>query len=82
MMDGRMGQPVLEVIAGEDFDLINHYRQQHGFTVVSVDAPRREALSPFMFATCVGAAKRMLGIRAPWVLTPYQLYRYLRSSHG
>jgi len=35
---------------------------------------------PFAFFTCVEAVKRILGIRAPWVLTPWQLYR--RLSHG
>lgn len=35
---------------------------------------------PFLFApwTCVEAMKSLLGIRAWWVLTPYQLYKYLR----
>jgi hypothetical protein len=36
--------------------------------------PLAPPIAPF---TCVEAVKRLLGLRAPWVLTPYQLYRHL-----
>jgi len=36
--------------------------------------PVAPPIAPF---TCVEAVKRLLGLRAPWVLTPYQLYRHL-----
>lgn len=36
--------------------------------------PAQWPLAPF---TCVTVAKRVLGIRAPWVQTPWQLYRHL-----
>ena len=39
------------------------------------DLPRR-ALWPAAL-TCVGVVKRILGVRAPWVLTPWQLFRHL-----
>lgn len=43
------------------------------------EAPFRPApVSPF---TCVEAVKRVLGIHAPWTLTPWQLYRLLCRSH-
>ena len=32
--------------------------------------------------TCVDAVKLVLGLRARWVHTPYQLYRYLRNAKG
>ncbi|NKB59010.1 MAG: hypothetical protein GKS00_22005 [Alphaproteobacteria bacterium] len=78
MLDGRDGVPVLEVVAGVDFDLAAFYRKEHGFTVLRVTAPGLPPCSPVMLGTCVGAVKRVLGLRAPWVLTPYQLYRYLK----
>jgi hypothetical protein len=34
----------------------------------------------FGIFTCVEVVKRVLGIRAPLVLTPYQLYRHLESK--
>ena len=32
-----------------------------------------------MFNTCVGHIKQALGIRNPFILTPYQLYKHLRK---
>lgn len=32
--------------------------------------------------TCVEATKAVLGLWAPWVLTPRQLWRHLRRRHG
>lgn len=78
VLDGCAGLPVLEVVAGADDDLAGFYRRTHGFTVIALDAPREFPRAPVMLATCVGAAKRVLGLRAPWVVTPYQLYCHLR----
>lgn len=39
-----------------------------------VPPPRALAWRPY---TCVEAAKRVLGLREPWVFTPWQLYRRL-----
>lgn len=35
----------------------------------------------FMLNTCVGHVKQILGINAWWILTPYQLYRYLEKRN-
>jgi len=40
--------------------------------------PRAQAWRPY---TCVEAVKRVLGLREPWVLTPWQLYRCLSRAH-
>lgn len=69
-------------MAGEDYDLADFYREE-GYTVISVNADRAPLSRP-VAATCVGMAKAVLGIRAFWVTTPYQLYRYIerRIQHG
>jgi hypothetical protein len=41
-------------------------------------APLRPA--PIRPYTCVEAVKRVLGMHAPWILTPWQLYRQLYRS--
>lgn len=54
-----------------------------GDTVVRVLAEVRERYrAPWVFGpvTCVEAVKAVLGIRAFWVWTPFQLYRYIRSG--
>lgn len=63
-----------------EFDLAAFYRQQ-GHRVLLGQRPspttrRRFALAPL---TCVTVVKRLLGINAPWVWTPWQLYSHLSS---
>jgi hypothetical protein len=60
-----------------DFDLPGWYRAR-GLTVVRA-VVRRSVRRPVAWApfTCVEAVKRVLGIREPRVLTPWQLYRHL-----
>lgn len=61
-------------------ELADWFRGQ-GLRVVSCDlreAPRVPA--PWRPYTCVEAVKRVLGLRAPWIFTPWQLYRFLKDG--
>jgi hypothetical protein len=65
----------------ESFDLAGFYAA-HGHSVLCgatrPDRRRRGfGISPL---TCVTIAKRLLGVRAPCVMTPWQLYQQLRSD--
>lgn len=72
-----------DLIIVDDFDaqqLALWYRGR-GLKVVETRvraAPLRPA--PVRPYTCVEAVKRVLGLHAPWVLTPWQLYRRLHGS--
>jgi hypothetical protein len=59
------------------FDLAAEYRRMD--LVVLDIAPPEIALrtAPVGIFTCVETVKRLLGLRARWVLTPWQLYRFL-----
>jgi hypothetical protein len=74
----RIELRLLELPPG--FDLAAHYRAQgHHVLVGRVALPRprrRLALCPL---TCVAVVKRLLGVHAPRVQTPRQLYRHLRA---
>ena len=75
----RLQLSVLPVSAG--FDLAGFYAK-YGHTVLlgttNPNLPRGAfTLAPL---TCVTIAKRVLGVRAPWVATPWQLCRLLRSG--
>lgn len=64
------------------FDLPDWYLRQ-GLTVIPGPlnhGDRRPA--PWRPFTCVEAVKRLLGLRAPWVFTPWQLYRHLCRNGG
>ena len=86
----------LDVIAAESGDLAAFYRR-HGFVVVETTVRRRPgrgdrrdafrplgALPVWRLSTCVGLSKAVLGLWAPWVWTPHQLYRHLteENRHG
>ena len=63
-------------------DLAGYY-SSHGIIVVGTalrTPPQRAA--PWRPYTCVEAVKRILGVDAPWVLTPWQLYRHLEEKEN
>lgn len=65
---------------GQDFDLAAWYRQ-HGLVVVAVkNVATDKRVAPFAPYSCVENVKRILGIHARWVLTPWQLHRYLNKT--
>jgi hypothetical protein len=61
----------------DDFDFPGWLRQR-GLVVVEAEMPSvsYRPFFPFFF-TCVEAVKRILGLRAWWIVTPWQLYRHL-----
>ena len=64
------------------FDLASEYRRM-GLAVVEVEpGPVLMRRAPIGFFTCVETAKRLLGIRARRIITPWQLYRFLAASTG
>jgi len=71
----------LEVVAPyEERALLSHYRERNMIALVGtcLDVePGRLALRPL---TCVEVVKRVIGLHAPMVWTPHQLYRALRRA--
>lgn len=79
--DWRCGLPDIRAEAGGSFDLGDHYTKE-GYTVIPMPLPERPLMGPLILNNCVGHTKLMMGIRAPWVLTPRQLLRHLvRKGH-
>jgi|GEM_PF-1340755 hypothetical protein len=64
-----------------DVEALTAFYRRLGYTVLETvpTCPPRRALVPTPYS-CVEAVKRVLGIRAGWVLTPWQLYRYLNKN--
>ena len=74
----------IEVLSDIDSIDLEFWFRTQGYQIVRNfinPAPQRAHLfRPF---TCVEAVKRLLGIEAVWVLTPWQLYRYLiKQTHN
>lgn len=71
----------LAVVAGVDGDDLAGWYRRRGFRVVACRVngpPRRPA--PLGLYTCVEAVKRVLGIHARRVVTPWNLYKFLLSE--
>lgn len=71
---------VAQIPDTQEFDL-SHWYRQHGLTVVpaKVFSPPKRA-APVRAYSCVESVKRILGIQAGWVLTPWQLFRYVNKK--
>ncbi len=76
--DAKAGLPDIDVVGGVDTGLAEFWRDS-GYTVIETTRGEFAPVLPFVNANCVGSTKIILGIRAPWVLTPYQLFKYLRT---
>jgi len=50
-----------------------------GDKVVPAKIIRQTNIAPFGMYFCVEGVKRILGIQKFWILTPYQLYKYIKK---
>ncbi|MGQ0526465.1 MAG: hypothetical protein ACT4OY_00305 [Alphaproteobacteria bacterium] len=53
--------------------------KDRGHTVLPAPVARIQKEAPWMIFTCVEAVKRVLGIHARLIFTPWQLYRHLTA---
>ena len=73
-------------IASDGIKLINMRQEsltrleQHGWVFVRTNVPGNPAKMHIGLLTCVGFAKRALGIRNIFIQTPYGLYRRLTKK--
>lgn len=78
VVDPMAHQTEVAVFAAAPLAAVADAYRRLGMTVVACPvrpAPRRPA--PWRPFTCVEAAKRLLGLRAARVFTPWQLYRHI-----
>jgi hypothetical protein len=58
------------------------WMQERGHTVLPVDRSFPPKPAPVAFFSCVSAVKRVLGLHKRFIITPWQLYRYLTQKQG
>jgi len=81
-VDGLAGIPSVGFVTTSDFDLAGFYREQ-GLTVVETEQRQKALTTPFIVNNCVGLVKAVLCLSAPFVWSPWRLYRNLtRKNHG
>ena len=78
LFDPQAGLPHIEVIAGIEYDLVSHIQNFKGRTVIETSTRELKAEGPLLLNNCVGLVKKILGITNPLILTPYQLWEYLK----
>ncbi len=55
---------------------------QEGLCIMPAYPNRKiKKIAPWAFLTCVEIVKRFLGIHHRFIITPWQLYRFLRQQH-
>lgn len=82
LVDGRDAKPVVQVLQASTYDLKAFYEGQEGYSVIEVDAPTKPLRTPFVLVNCVGLVKIHLCIRAPWAMSPWQLYKHLERKRN
>ncbi len=80
-IDPRRGTPDIQVLTGGGENLAAHYAAA-GLICVETEVADIDRRAPLALANCVGAVKAVLGVRAPLVFTPYQLFRHLQAVRG
>lgn len=65
--------------AENGFDMPRWLRSR-GLTVIEARTQNHARPAPLMPLTCVEAVKRVLGLRARFIITPWQLYNRLKSD--
>lgn len=76
LIDPHKGVPVIQVLGLNAIDIAARYRDV-GAAVVETETRETKQQFPFALANCVGVVKAVIGLRAPMVWTPHQLYKRL-----
>lgn len=62
-----------------EFDL-PRWMQVRGHMIVPAQIEQLPRQAPWMLLSCVEVVKRVLGIHKRWIITPWQLFRYLEKA--
>lgn len=77
-IDPALGLPTINVECGPDGDLRGFYEDLNCTVIETERLPgQRLPRWSWALANCVGVVKFVIGIRAPFCITPYQLYKRL-----
>jgi len=71
----------IKILEGYELNSLVRWYRDTGMRVVAV-SEQPHGQQPFVWApmTCVEVVKRLIGIRDPFVLTPWQLYKTIKRT--
>lgn len=78
--DALDGRPHTKAHQNSLDEMAEFYRAR-GFTVVETKMGDKPLTAPLAIANCVGLVKAMCAIKAPFIYSPYQLYKYLTKGY-
>lgn len=79
LLDSKSNGMALTMQSGVTLDMYQTALRGANIAVQRVSIPDlQHKVTPVGFFTCVEFVKRVLGIRAIWVQSPYQLYKYIQ----
>lgn len=79
--DARDGKPYTKAHLNTLDEMAEFYRGE-GFTVVETEMGDKPLTAPLAIANCTGLVKAMCAIKAPFVWSPYQLFKFIaRGKH-
>ena len=79
-VDAGFGAPKVRVLADSRHDIASAYRETGRYHVQEIEFRRRPRMNGLAVRSCVSLVKELLCVRAWWVQTPFQLYRYLERK--
>ena len=66
--------------AGLDYDVVGHFEAAGCVVQRATAEPWKRHRLPMSTPSCVTMCKELLGINAPWIWTPHQLYRHVERT--
>ena len=79
LIDPRASTVGLELTGRVVPDTMERQLRDNSHAIQRVSTVKGKGFFPIGLFTCVSLFKKLLGIRAWWVLTPYQLYNYINK---
>ena len=81
LIDPRANKTDIQLLPHPAHFNFPRYFTQAGKTVMKVSAMNTpQDIAPLFPWSCVETVKRVLGLHKRWILTPYQLFKYLKKG--
>lgn len=80
LIDPLAGHLQIETLSVPSHVNVPDWYRDQGFAVIETIARKPGRQAPPALFTCVEAMKRLVGLHAPLILTPHQLYRHLSAA--
>jgi hypothetical protein len=71
----------INILPYTELDNVPNLFRENNWTVIRYNKEIKERFIPRGMLTCVTVCKQLLGIKACWVVTPWQLHNYIKRRN-